>query len=323
MDVDAFAQALLAGQPTFPRYFARMRPLNQAGPPLLGGEVPEIEPLAGDGLESALGRGGVLVDARSAEAHAVARVPGRCRSRPGRRSGPGSAGSWTPIARSSSSSTTPDDLDDARPPGAAHRPRGDPRLRRRRLRGVAAAGPRGRGRPALDVDALAAPAGGGCAQAPFVIDVRQAAEYEAGHVPGAIHIGAGELPERLEELPRDRPIATVCASGYRSSVAASMLRARGFDRVSRSAAASRLGGARVPRRRTAASRWRPRGRSRPARTRVTRTRRHRRLEAAQPTRTPNAPSAATPSRTASSDDHDADRRPRQHVRRPARSGARP
>ena len=47
MEIDAFARALLAGQPTVPRYFARMRPMNQAGPPLLGGVVPEIAPLVG------------------------------------------------------------------------------------------------------------------------------------------------------------------------------------------------------------------------------------------------------------------------------------
>jgi len=45
MEVDAFARALLAGQPAFPRYFARMRPINQAGPRLLGGIVPEIRSL--------------------------------------------------------------------------------------------------------------------------------------------------------------------------------------------------------------------------------------------------------------------------------------
>jgi hydroxyacylglutathione hydrolase len=39
------------------------------------------------------------------------------------------------------------------------------------------------------------------------------------------------LPETLDRLPSDRPIATICASGYRSSVAASMLRAAGFARV--------------------------------------------------------------------------------------------
>ncbi len=52
-----------------------------------------------------------------------------------------------------------------------------------------------------------------------------------GHVPGAIHIGAGDLPERLDDLPRDRPIATLCASGYRASVAVSLLRAADFKQV--------------------------------------------------------------------------------------------
>jgi hydroxyacylglutathione hydrolase len=46
-----------------------------------------------------------------------------------------------------------------------------------------------------------------------------------------LHIGAGELPAVLDRLPRDRSIATICASGYRSSVAASMLSAAGFERV--------------------------------------------------------------------------------------------
>jgi hydroxyacylglutathione hydrolase len=68
--------------------------------------------------------------------------------------------------------------------------------------------------------------------APTVIDVRQASEYAAGHVPGSLHIGAGELQDRLAELPRNRPLATICASGYRSSVAASLLRQAGFEDVS-------------------------------------------------------------------------------------------
>jgi hydroxyacylglutathione hydrolase len=82
-----------------------------------------------------------------------------------------------------------------------------------------------------DVDRLAAQLSGDGGDRPLVIDVRQATEFEAGHVPGSVHIGAGELPAMLDELPRDRPIVTMCASGYRSSVAASMLRAAGFERV--------------------------------------------------------------------------------------------
>ena len=69
------------------------------------------------------------------------------------------------------------------------------------------------------------------ADRPFVIDVRQPAEYDAGHVPAAVHIGAGALPDRLDELPSDRPIAVICASGYRASVGASILRGAGFSRV--------------------------------------------------------------------------------------------
>ncbi|HXF63586.1 MAG TPA: rhodanese-like domain-containing protein [Caldilineaceae bacterium] len=43
-------------------------------------------------------------------------------------------------------------------------------------------------------------------QPPFVIDVRGDAEYAAGHIPGARHIPGDRLAERLDEVPRDRPI---------------------------------------------------------------------------------------------------------------------
>ena len=66
----------------------------------------------------------------------------------------------------------------------------------------------------------------------LVIDVRQADEYAAGHVPGSVHLTAGSLPDRLDELPRDRPIVTICASGVRASIAASLLRSAGFEDVS-------------------------------------------------------------------------------------------
>jgi hydroxyacylglutathione hydrolase len=60
----------------------------------------------------------------------------------------------------------------------------------------------------------------------------QSSEYEAGHVPTALSIGAGDVLDRLDSLPRDRTIATICASGYRASVAASLLRAAGYADVS-------------------------------------------------------------------------------------------
>lgn len=65
----------------------------------------------------------------------------------------------------------------------------------------------------------------------IVLDVRQPAEWSAGHIPNATHITGAELSDRAAELPRDRPVATICGSGYRSSVAASLLQRRGFGRV--------------------------------------------------------------------------------------------
>jgi hydroxyacylglutathione hydrolase len=61
----------------------------------------------------------------------------------------------------------------------------------------------------------------------FILDVRQPAEWHAGHVPDAHHIAGGELPVRLDDVPKDRPVAVYCGSGYRSSVAASLLRRSG------------------------------------------------------------------------------------------------
>ena len=63
----------------------------------------------------------------------------------------------------------------------------------------------------------------------LLLDVRELSEWAGGHVPGAIHIPYPQLRARLDELPRDRPVVAYCASGVRSSLAASMLAADGRD----------------------------------------------------------------------------------------------
>lgn len=59
-----------------------------------------------------------------------------------------------------------------------------------------------------------------------VVDVREPQEWHAGHVPGAVWIPLAELPRRAHEVPSG-PVATICASGFRSSTAASILEAAG------------------------------------------------------------------------------------------------
>ena len=62
----------------------------------------------------------------------------------------------------------------------------------------------------------------------LVLDVRNRAEYAAEHIPNSLHIPYGDLGERIEELPRDRAIATICRGGKRSGLAASILQREGF-----------------------------------------------------------------------------------------------
>jgi hydroxyacylglutathione hydrolase len=66
---------------------------------------------------------------------------------------------------------------------------------------------------------------------PLILDVRNHAEYAGEHIPGSLHIPYGELADRLEELPQDRPVATICRGGKRSGLAASILQRAGFEGV--------------------------------------------------------------------------------------------
>jgi hydroxyacylglutathione hydrolase len=61
--------------------------------------------------------------------------------------------------------------------------------------------------------------------------VRNQNEWDNGHIAGARHIGLGYLAERMNEIPRDKPIVVQCAAGARSSIGASVLKAAGVDQV--------------------------------------------------------------------------------------------
>ena len=65
----------------------------------------------------------------------------------------------------------------------------------------------------------------------LVLDVREAAEYAFGHVPGAKSIPMGELEARLAELDQDQEIYVICRTGTRSDMAAKVLADKGFKKV--------------------------------------------------------------------------------------------
>ncbi len=230
-DVDEFARLLLAGQPAFPRYFARMRGLNQAGPRILGA-IPGPLALGLEELVRLVDQGAVVVDLRPPAEFAQVHIPGSLSIPAG--SSFGTWLGWVVDLDRSVVFVLPaiTDWDDAI--------RQALRIGQESVAGYLEGGLDswiGAGLPTesngeLSVVQLAAAVFRGGADAPLVVDVRQASEFESGHVTGAWHVGAGDLPGRLQDLPRDRPIATVCAAGYRASVAASILDAAGFSNVS-------------------------------------------------------------------------------------------
>lgn len=71
--------------------------------------------------------------------------------------------------------------------------------------------------------------GGAGSKRPFILDVRSERELEtAGRISGAHHIHITRLPERLDDVPKDRPVFIFCGSGLRSMIGASLLEAHGY-----------------------------------------------------------------------------------------------
>lgn len=64
---------------------------------------------------------------------------------------------------------------------------------------------------------------------PIIIDVRKKSEFDSEHVKRAINIPLNEISKHLAEIPKDKPFIIHCAGGYRSMIAASILKARGWE----------------------------------------------------------------------------------------------
>lgn len=85
--------------------------------------------------------------------------------------------------------------------------------------------------PAVSAAAMRELLGVSEAERPVLLDVRNVAEYEAGHVRGVLNIPLDELRFRLDEVPRDRPLVLQCRSGFRSHLALRILKGNGWNDV--------------------------------------------------------------------------------------------
>jgi len=82
--------------------------------------------------------------------------------------------------------------------------------------------------PEIDVEQLARASAAGAT----VIDVREASEYVAGHVPDATPIPMAQLASRIDELDESRPVYVLCATGGRSAAMTDLLVAAGLNAYS-------------------------------------------------------------------------------------------
>ncbi|MEA2677035.1 MAG: hydroxyacylglutathione hydrolase [Chloroflexota bacterium] len=228
-EIEPFVRALLNDQPGYPRYFARMRPINKAGATPLG-SIPGPRHLAVPEVQALVADDALVIDTRAHPDYAAGHLPGAFSIPAG-----SSFGTWLgwvvppdrPLVLVLTSAADWDDL-----------LRQALRIGYDNVRGhlssvadwSAAGLPLATGKQASIQD-LAARLNGGGPDAPLVLDVRQHYEWVEGHIPGSVHLMGGDLPDRLAELPRDRPIMTICRTAYRSAVAAGVLERAGFKDV--------------------------------------------------------------------------------------------
>ena len=216
-DEDLFVERLVAGFGTFPTYFARLPELNRRGPTRYD-SVPRLAALQPDDVERHLAAGGVVIDARPVAAFSAGHIPRSLSNtlRPVFASWLG----WLIEPNRSLVFVLEPDQD------RAELVRQCLDVGHEHLVGELAGGIdawTGSGRPVCAIP-LVGPDG----MIGQVIDVRQANEYAAGHIPGALNIELGAVEgTRLTT----GPVSVMCGHGERAMTAASILTARRHDDV--------------------------------------------------------------------------------------------
>jgi hydroxyacylglutathione hydrolase len=225
---DEFVEEVLRDQPEPPAYFAVMKRMNRDGPPLLEGlPVPEL--LGPEGLASVLREGATVVDTRSRGEFSAGHAPGTLNI-PLREDFPTWAGSLLSYDR-------PLYLLAAGEGRAREAARDLTLIGQDRIEGyfdASALEAWERVHGPLETTAVvdwSAAERAARDEGAMLLDVRRTTEWNEAHAPGATHIHLGELPSRLDELPRDRPILLYCRTANRSAIAASILQAVGFADV--------------------------------------------------------------------------------------------
>ena len=222
---------LMRSMPLAPPYFRRMKQVNAEGPPIIGTQLPGSRRFSPQQVHGGACDDCLLLDVRSKESFAAAHLPGAINI-PLADNLPTWAGWMLPYDRPL---LVVADNPALMPQVATHLLRvGFDDLHGYLHGGIDAWENSGLPLATLDTvsverlhERLRSDRNG-----LTVLDVRSASEWDSGHINGARHIHLGKLAEQLEEIPRDKPVVVLCGSGYRGSIAASLLMSRGYENVS-------------------------------------------------------------------------------------------
>lgn len=218
-DEDAFVKTLLSSLGSYPTYFLHLRGVNRAGPEVLGLPQPPLPVLDLDAVLQAVDAGALLVDTRPVEAWAAGHIPGALANplRPQFATWLG----WLVERDRPIVFVVGADQDRAELARQCHQI-GYDNLAGELAGGMAAW--KAAGRPVARAHLV--DAGDVSGQ---VLDVRQASEYDAGHLPGTAHIELGQL--RAANGPLAGVDAVMCGHGERAATAASLLEQSGHAGV--------------------------------------------------------------------------------------------
>ena len=225
-DEDAFVEFLLVDQPEPPKYFAIMKRVNREGPPVLH-TLPTPPELPAARLPALLESGAMVIDTRPADSFAARHLPGTINIP--LRSLPEWAG-WLvdyeqPLYLIIDAGQVAEAVHDLIYIGI------DDIAGTFETTAINALAEAGQALQSYDVVPAEKVAGQILNGEVAVVDVRAQSEWDAGHVPGAVHVMLGYLPEHSGEVIDGRPIAVLCRSGRRSAIGASILQAKGATDV--------------------------------------------------------------------------------------------
>jgi hydroxyacylglutathione hydrolase len=223
LEEGAFVERRLSGLLAYPAYYAHIAPINRAGPRVFG-DVPVPPGLTPSQVAERLERGAWVVDGRDRLAFAAGHVPGSIAIELD--DSFASYVGWIVPFGASIVLVLPEDREEreAALEAATQLFRIGYEAVVGFLQGGIAvwveAGRPVRSYPVASIDEAAEVVGEGRAR---VLDVRQRTEWEEGHLEGSTHMFVGDVEADIKEIPRDREVWTVCASGHRAAMAASLL----------------------------------------------------------------------------------------------------